>query len=298
MAQTWLLPSLLALFFYGIGQGLVKSRVGEIDPGRFCLHFILAKSVVNLGFFFSQPHPDPLDPAGHAFLLTGFLAYLLDGAGWILYFQSIVGGPITLVGTLSASYPAFTALLAAIFLKEAVTSVQALGILLTLLGCMSLAVPQDTASMGIPEKTPRKPWIGSAILAVACWSIAQTLVKFAYSLPEAHEVTLSLPNTLGGLLTLGVYGFWKTRGQPWPRSELSRAFLPMGLLAGGDLWVLIANRLGPVSLVTPITGAYPAVTALYASIFLKERIRPLHGFGLLSILAGMILSTFTSGAPS
>src|SRR5579872_7009720 len=39
---VWLTPSLIALFLYGIGQGLVKKYIGEVPPARFCLYFVLA----------------------------------------------------------------------------------------------------------------------------------------------------------------------------------------------------------------------------------------------------------------
>ena len=44
--------------------------------------------------------------------MFGLLAYMLDGIAWIFYYQSIVYGPISIVGTLSAAYPALTVILA------------------------------------------------------------------------------------------------------------------------------------------------------------------------------------------
>ena len=46
----------------------------------------------------------------------------------------------------------------------------------------------------------------------------------------------------------------------------------MGMMAGGDLGVIIASRYGPISIVTPLTGAYPVVTLAFAALVLKERI--------------------------
>ncbi|MEA3175860.1 MAG: hypothetical protein QOF42_3271, partial [Gammaproteobacteria bacterium] len=42
--SAWLTPSMIALFLYGIGQGLVKKYIGEVSPARFCLYFVLAKA--------------------------------------------------------------------------------------------------------------------------------------------------------------------------------------------------------------------------------------------------------------
>jgi uncharacterized membrane protein len=96
----WLTPSLLALLLYGLGQGFVKMWITEVSPARFCLYFASARAVVMLCYFFANPHTSVFAAEGRHVLAIGVLAYLLDGTGWIMYFQSIIAGPITIVGTL------------------------------------------------------------------------------------------------------------------------------------------------------------------------------------------------------
>jgi len=67
------------------------------------------------------------------------LAYLLDGTGWIMYFQSIIAGPITIVGTLSAAYPALTIVFAHWFLGETLSPLQYGAVALVIGGCIGLA---------------------------------------------------------------------------------------------------------------------------------------------------------------
>src|ERR1700722_6426275 len=115
---VWLTPSMFALFLYGIGQGLVKQYIGEVSPARFCLYFVLARAMVNLSWFFPHDHPPLLSADGRSFLELGVLAYVIDGTGWILYFESIIAGPITIVGTLSAAYPIRRVLFAWVVLAD------------------------------------------------------------------------------------------------------------------------------------------------------------------------------------
>ena len=117
----WLAPSLLALFAYGIGQGLVKKYISEVPPARFCLYFVFAKMLVNLSFFFTQEHPDPFLTEGRSFLLTGVFAYILDGTAWILYFESIMAALITILGTFCACYPGPTLFFGPIFPHGGIT---------------------------------------------------------------------------------------------------------------------------------------------------------------------------------
>ncbi|MBI5881759.1 MAG: DMT family transporter [Elusimicrobia bacterium] len=282
---VWLTPALGALFLYGIGQGLVKMWISEVPPARFCLYFVVAKAIVNLGFFFTNGHPDPFAPEARSFMLAGVLAYILDGAGWILYFQSIVAGPITIVGTLSAAYPALTVLFARVFLKETLMPAQYFGVALVIAGCLGLSYAPPDPDAKITDRR----WIPLAATALVLWGAAQTIVKYSYGLPGASEVNLALFNTVGGCLTLGVFGFLKGRGGGHSGLEWMRSFAPMGMMAGGDLGVILATKHGPVSIVTPLTGAYPLVTLGFAAMALKERVSRLQWVCIGMILVGMYL---------
>jgi transporter family protein len=290
--MTWLLPTFSALFLYGIGQGLVKKYISEVPPARFCLYFVVAKALVNLSYFFTQDHPAVLDPAGRQFLITGIIAYILDGSAWILYFESIVAGPITIVGTLSAAYPALTVLFARVFLSETLEPLQYAGVALVILGCVGLSyAPPDPNA-----KVTNKRWIPLAASALVIWGISQTLVKYSYGLPNASETNLTLFNTIGGALTLGTYGLLKGRQGTHSFREWIHSFMPMGMMAGGDLSVIVASRLGPISIVTPLSGAYPLVTLLFAWMILKEKITVLQWVNVGLILTGMFLSpNFSAG---
>ncbi len=286
----WMVPTLLALFFYGIGQGLVKKYIAEVPPARFCLYFVMAKAIVNLGYFFTQDHTSLTDPVGRQFMLAGILAYILDGAAWIFYFKSIVQGPITIVGTLSAAYPALTVIFARIFLGEMLEPLQYVAVGLVIIGCIGLSYspPDPTA------KATKRSWILFASSALILWGIAQTIVKYSYSLPNSNDANLALYNTIGGFLTLGIYGFLYGRQGIHSGGEWARSFGPMGLMAGGDLAVIIATQKGPISVVTPVSGAYPLVTLGFAAWILKEKITKLQWVCIILILIGI----YKSSAPA
>lgn len=283
---AWLLPTLLALFLYGIGQGLVKKNIGDVSPARFCLYYVVAKTIVNLGYFFTQDHPAPFALEGQTFLLYGILAYILDGIGWILYFESIVAGPITIVGTLSAAYAAPAVFFGLVLLGEKLMALQYVGVSLVILSCIGLSYAPSDPNNPIKGKN----WIPLALGALFAWGLAQTTSKYAYSLPRASEANMALFNTLGGMLTLGLYGLLRDRGSAHSIREWGKSFLPMALMAGGDLGVIIATRFGPISLVTPISSAYPMVTIAFASIALKEKITSLQYACIALVLVGMFLA--------
>ena len=282
----WLAPGLLALLLYGLGQGFVKMWIGEVPPARFCLYFACARALVMVCYFFLNSHTPVFAAQGRNVMAIGVLAYLLDGVGWIMYFQSIIAGPITIVGTLSAAYPAITIVFAHWFLGETLSPLQYVAVTLVIGGCIGLAYqPADAAN-----KVAGRAWIALAFLALVLWGGAQTVVKYDYSL-GATDTNMALYSAIGALLTLGIYGLWKGRAGTHSVIEWTRSFLPMGMMASGDLGVLIASRYGKISIVTPLTGAYPLVTLAFAALVLRERISPLQWSCIFAVLSGMFLCT-------
>ncbi|MBI4866117.1 MAG: DMT family transporter [Candidatus Wallbacteria bacterium] len=286
----WLTPTIAALGLYGVAQGLVKLYISEVPSARYCLYFFVAKAAVLGGYWARDGFPAPVTGGELAPLAVGTLAYVLEGLGWICYYESIVSGPITIVGTLSAAYAAPTVILAYVFLGETLFAAQYAGVAAVILGCVGLSwAPPD------PEaKVTSNRWIPLAFTALAFWGSWQTIVKYCFKTYQTPDSLMALYNIFGAFLTLGVYGLAFGRGGPRVPGEWRRSALPMAMMAGGDLGVIVGTAKGPVSMVTAISGAYPLVTLVFASIVLRERITRLQWFCLLLILGGM----FAGNAPA
>jgi len=285
----WLVPTLVSLFLYGIGQGLVKKYISEVPPARFCLYFVAAKTALNLSYFAVFQKTALLPLVGSVFARTCVLAYILDGTAWILYFFAIVHGPIAIVGTLSAAYPALTIVFARFFLHEQLTYLQYTGLILVLGGCIGLSYAPAVPGAGPTSSR----WILPSFVALILWGTSSTLLKVIYGLPGADEANVLVFALVGALATLGLYGIVRGRqGAADPR-EWRRAAIPMLMLAGGDVGFIVATRYGPVSLTTPLSGAYPAVTVVFARFALGERIAFWQGVSIAAILVGMALTPGT-----
>ncbi len=291
---VWFVPALLALLSYGVGQGLVKKYIGDVSPARFSLFLVVANTVVSAAFYLTTEHPPLVLDGAELFYALGVLVYLFNGIGWIFYFRSILLGPISIVGTLSAAYPALTVVFAAIFLGERLVGVQYAGVALVIVGCIVMAyTPQ-----GSSDKKLDPWWMAYAGTALLLWGAQYAIQKYAYGLPGAHEAFMALCSVVGGWMTLGVYGLLYGRT---PRTaetsrarEWSRALVPMSMMAGGDLGVIIASRYGPASIVTPLTGAYPVVTIAFAALALRERISGQQYAGIAAVIAGMYMATYVA----
>ena len=287
----WLAPTLGALVAWGVAQGLVKKYIGEVSAARFCLYYALANALVNSAFWAISGSPPAFADEGRDFAFWGLLAYLLDGIAWVFYYQSITYGPISIVGTLSAAYPALTVVFARSFLGEELTVTQGLGVVAVLLGCIALAYSPPEA-----RANTQKRWMLYAGAALAIWGVSGTLIRYAYYFPAAHEGNMALFIAIGGLSTLGLYGVLKGAARGGTRAEWVRAAGPMATMAVGSLLVAIAYKYGPASLVTPLAGAYPVVTLGFAWVVLKERPTAIQWAGIASVLLGMVLTTAVNSA--
>jgi drug/metabolite transporter (DMT)-like permease len=282
----WLAPTLGAFFAWGLAQGLVKKYIGEVSAASFCLYYALANAIVNVAFWAFSDTPPVLAPEGREFAFWGLLAYVLDGAAWIFYYQSLTYGPISIVGTLSAAYPALTVIFARAFLGEDLTVMQGLGVGAVLLGCIALAwSPSDS------KAASGNRWKVYAGIALVIWGVSGTLIRYSYGFPGAHEGNLALFIAIGGLATLGTYGLLQGAARSASRKEMVRAFGPMATMAFGSLLVAIAYKHGPATLVTPLAGAYPVVTIAFAWAVLMERPTLLQWGGIAAALVGMVLTT-------
>jgi drug/metabolite transporter (DMT)-like permease len=282
---AWLTPALIALLLYGLGQGFVKKWIGEVAPARFCLYYVFTNSLVNLGFFSTHPHPSLLAADAHQFLGFGVLAYLIDGLAWILYFQSIAVGPVAIVGTLSAAYPALTVVFARLFLHEHLAPMQYAAVAFVIGGSIGLAY----APAGLDSNMANRRWVPLSLMALLCWGMSNTLIKYSYTLPEANEASLALCSSIGGGLSLGVFGLLRGRQGPHSIMAWLHSFVPMGMMAGGSLGLIIAARYGPISIVSPLIGAYPIVTLIFAALVLKEPITRLQYSCIGVIVTGILI---------
>jgi drug/metabolite transporter (DMT)-like permease len=282
----WLAPTLGALFAWGLAQGLVKKYIGEVSAASFCLYYAIANAIVNVAFWAFHDAPPAFAAEGQQFAFWGLLAYVLDGIAWIFYYQSLTYGPISIVGTLSAAYPALTVIFARTFLGEELTWTQGLGVAAVLIGCLALA----WSPAGSTSATHGR-WKILAGLALVIWGVSGTLIRYSYGFPGAHEANMALFIAIGGLVTLGAYGVLKGAAHSASRAEWLRSVGPMSTMALGSLLVAIAYKHGPASIVTPLAGAYPVVTLAFAWAVLKERPTHLQWGGIALVLVGMLLTT-------
>lgn len=140
-------------------------------------------------------------------------------------------------------------------------------------------------------------WLTYTLIATAIWSlwgIVSALVS--REVPPLVTQVISTVGVVPAALLLFLSPEWK-KGSNFRRGILFAALT--GLTgSAGNLCLLRALSLnGPLSIVLPVSGMFPLVTALLAVILLRERLNRIQSFGLAMALAAIyIVAIKSSGA--
>ena len=134
--RGWLLNSLIALVCFGLWAFLPKIAVKYINPKSALIYEVLGGILVTAVVWFSVDKGIDHDLRGIVpALLTGIIGYL----GMFYFLHAVNMGKVSVVASLTAVYLVVTILLAAIILKEKITSIQYIGIFLATTGVALLS---------------------------------------------------------------------------------------------------------------------------------------------------------------
>lgn len=208
----------------------------------------------------------------------------------LLYYAAITASA-TNIALINATIPIFIALLAWLLLGDRTRPVQLLGILLAVLGILTVVARGQLSVLTELEAQP-----GDLIMvgAVFSWGLFSVLLRRqAVPLPALTFLTTQI--ALGTLVILPFYlielmffkgGFEVGRATIMPL--LYFAFFP-GILAYA-FWNHGVHRVGPAR-AAMFMYLTPVFASILAGVFLGERLGHFHIIGGLLILAGLFLAT-------
>jgi transporter family protein len=127
--RDWLVPTLLTLITWGLWAFLPKLAARHIDPQSSIIYQVLGGLLVGVVVLISLKFQVQYNNPGFILSLAiGILGFF----GAFMYLVAVSRGPLALVAPITALYPMFAILLGLIFLGEAITAKQAVGIGLSL----------------------------------------------------------------------------------------------------------------------------------------------------------------------
>lgn len=219
-------------------------------------------------------------------VLSGFAT----GASWLCYFRALQLGDINKVVPIDKSSTILTILLAFLFLREQVTLLK--GISVVLIGVGTFLMIQKKENVQSNGKGG-KAWLLYACLSAVFASLTSILGKIGI---EGLNSNLGTAIRTAVVLVMAWVVVFVTKKQHTikeiPGKEL--CFICLSGLATGASWLCYYKALqdGPASVVVPIDKLSILVTIAFSYVVFHEKLTRKAAFGLLLIVAGTLLMIY------
>ncbi len=198
----------------------------------------------------------------------------------------------SLAAILNATTPLFAALIAAVWLREALTTRKVGGLVLGLLG---VALVVGWSSLPLTSATFLAA--GASLLAAFCYALGGVMVKARFS--ATPSLTLAVGQQLGaGIVLLPLAASHLPAAMPSADAILAMLYLALaGTAFAYLLYFHLVARVGPSNTLS-VTLLAPVFGVLWSVLFLAEAISATTIVGLVVVLAGVLLATRQPKTPT
>ena len=261
--HNWLVYALITMVTWGIWGAFSSTP----DYPSTLTYVVWAISMIPCALVALANIKFKLDTHPKAVLLSMGVG-LLGAGGQLVLFEALKHGPAYLIFPLISVAPIVTVILSTIFLKERVSKLGAIGILLAFVAlvCFSLSSDSD-------EATQDNLWILLASLVFICWGTQAFVMKLANNhTPDAESVFVYM--AISAVLLIPVALMMTDFSQPINHS-FNGPYLTFGiqiLNAIGAFALVYANRYGKAMIVAPLADACAPVITTGLSLVLYAHI--------------------------
>ena len=213
------------------------------------------------------------------FVMLAVVAGLLFAVGYVVFYQGLQRGKVSIVSPLSACWLAVTTVLAAILFNESIGFAKGGLIALILLGIFL------TSAKGGSDDTPSGVWYG--IGAMLCLGVAFALWK-----PIVEDAGPFIAVVAVRTVATIVLGSYLVLRRPEEADFTRGAIILVIASAALDSMGFVSYNLGiervDISLIAPIAAGHPVVTLLLAWVLLRERVSVVQMSGIVLLLSAVI----------
>lgn len=194
-------------------------------------------------------------------------AGLLGAGGQLVLFLALDYAPAYLVMPMISVAPIVTVLLSAAFLKEKVSRLGVLGIVLAFVALVCFALPDNTDGA-----VSNWIWIVYASVVFIAWGVQAFVMKLANNnTPDAESVFVYMALSAVVLIPLALL-MGKSSGEGVTFPELTKVFFVQILNAVGAFTLVYANRYGKAMVIAPLADACAPVIMCVISLILYSAV--------------------------
>jgi transporter family protein len=290
MVDSSVMLALCSLVIYGLTQVIAKAAVGSLDSTRMvALNFLVSIPIYVFLFVCAVVlwggYLDNLE-----YVLYGLIGASTARGGYYIYLEALERGAVSMVGSITAAFPAITAVLAVTMLGERLGVVNGIGITIIISSMVALSLLQGK-SAGVGGFSRMSLTLSIATLLI--WGFGGIFIKMALDgLPLMGYLGLYV-----FVLPPVAFAFLRHKGASMNVLIPKWTVPVIGAIVVAELWQLgyfaetSAISVGAASVVFPLISAYPIVTIIGARIFLKESLTRLEWLILMMVAVGIVLTS-------
>ena len=273
------------MFGWGIYDFLGGVYTKQIGPFKSFFWSQLAGSIFVLLLLFV--FPISLIPSVLVIILLP-IAAILYSAGYLFFFKGFEIGNVSIVAATMNLWAVFTMLFAFLFMGQRLSTTQTLGVFMILAGITLASLNwSEIRTQGFQLSSGVKETVAGAFFFGVFWNVSEVITE------EIGWLLTTLFVKLGIVLFLLLFSFLIKRELDLSKATVKTKYMVglMGIIEAGA--VAIVNyglTIGDAILITPISSALSIVTIALAIIFLKDKITKFQGLGILTAIAGIVVT--------
>jgi transporter family protein len=218
------------------------------------------------------------------------IAAIVYSAGYLFFFKGFEIGNVSIVAATMNLWAVFTMLFAFIFMGQRLSTIQSLGVFMIISGVTLASLNwSDIRNQRFQLSSGVKETALGAFFFGVFWNISEVISE------EIGWLLTTLFVKFGIILFLLLFSFLIKRELDLTKATTKTKCMVvlMGIIEAGA--VAIVNyglTIGDAILITPIASALSIVTITLAIIFLKDKVTKLQGLGIITAIAGIIVTAF------
>ena len=218
------------------------------------------------------------------------IAAIVYSAGYLFFFKGFEIGNVSIVAATMNLWAVFTMLFAFIFMGQRLSTIQSIGVLMIISGVTLASLNwSDIRNQRFQLSSGVKETVLGAFFFGVFWNISEVISE------EIGWLLTTLFVKFGIIVFLLLFSFLRKRELDLTKAATKTKCMVvlMGIIEAGA--VAIVNyglTIGDAILITPIASALSIVTITLAIIFLKDKVTKLQGIGIITAIAGIIVTAF------
>ena len=218
------------------------------------------------------------------------IAAIVYSAGYLLFFKGFEIGNVSIVAATMNLWAVFTMLFAFVFMGQRLSGLQSIGVFMIISGITLASLNwSDINNHRFQLSTGVKETVLGAFFFGVFWNISEVLSEEIGWLPTTLFVKFGI------IIFLLLFSFAIKQELDLTKAAAKTKYMValMGIIEAGAIAIVNFGLItGDAILITPIASALSIVTITLAIIFLKDTITKLQGFGIISAIAGIIVTAF------